>query len=119
MTTKEKRLLDLFNSLDETRKDALILSGEILSSYSDPDPVAEVPAADPAPVQTSVYHGDMARIAQKADIPLRYQMTTHDLDDLYYISRRDHDPFKAFCFAFDYGFVKGHRATRRGLVKNM
>ena len=117
MTTKEKKLLEVFRSMNETQQEALLLSADILTKYADPDPVAEAPAPDPAPVQTFIYHGDMAKTAQKAVVPMRYQMTTHDLDDLYYITRRDKDPFKAFCFAFDYGFVKGSRATRRGLVK--
>lgn len=119
MTTNEEKLLELFRSMDETRQEGLLLCAEIMTKYADPvaEAPASVPAPDPVPVQTSIYHGDMAKTAQKAVVPMRYQMTTHDLDDLYYITRRDKDPFNAFCFAFDYGFVKGSRATRRGLVK--
>ena len=128
-TTKEKKLLDLFNALDDTRKDALIMCAEIMSKYSDPvaeapAPVpvpAPAPAPDPASVQTSVRQSKLIRTAEKAShhIPLRYQLTTSDFDALYSMVKDDayHDPFYAICRTFEYGFVMGNRATRRGVVK--
>lgn len=124
-TEKEKKLLDLFNALDDTRQDALIMCAEIMSKY--PDPVAEapapapVPAPDPVDVQTSIRQSKLIRTAEKAShhIPLRYQLTTSDFDALYSMVKDDvyHDPFYAICRTFEYGFVMGNRATRRGVVK--
>ena len=128
-TEKEKKLLDLFNALDDTRKDALIMCAEIMSKYS--DPVAEAsapvpvsvpaPAPDPADVQTSIRQSKLIRTAEKAShhIPLRYQLTTQDFYALYDMVKDDayHDPFYAICRTFEYGFVMGNRATRRGVVK--
>jgi len=132
-TEKEKKLLDLFNALDDTRQDALIMCAEIMSKY--PDPVAEapapvsvpapapVPAPDPVDVQTSIRQSKLIRTAEKAshNIPLRYQLTASDFDALYSMVKDDayHDPFYAICRTFEYGFVMGNRATRRGVVKAM
>ena len=127
--TKEKKLLDLFNALDDTRKDALIMCAEIMSKYADPvaetpAPVpvpAPAPAPDPVDVQTSIRQSKLIRTAEKAShhIPLRYQLTTSDFDALYSMVKDDayHDPFYAICRTFEYGFVMGNRATRRGVVK--
>ena len=121
MTTNETKLLELFRSMDETRQEGLLLCAEIMTKYS--DPVAEVsapspaPAHDPAPVQTSICHGVVEKTAGKADVPRRYQMTIGDFDDLHAMILRDGNAFNAVCTAFNYGFVKGSRATRRGLVK--
>ena len=129
MTTKENKLIDLFNALDDTRKDALIMCAEIMSKYSDPvaeasAPVpvpAPAPAPDPVDVQTSIRQSKLIRTAEKAShhIPLRYQLTTSDFDTLYSMVKDDvyHDPFYAICRTFEYGFVMGNRATRRGVVK--
>lgn len=127
MTTKEEKLLELFRSMNETRQDALMLSAEILSKYADPDPVAAAPAPDPVPVQTSFPDPEAERIAalgrkltetaHKAKVPPRYQLVAGELYFLHDLMLREHDPFNALARAFDYGFVKGSRATRRGLVK--
>ena len=130
-TEKEKKLLDLFNALDDTRKDALIMCAEIMSKYS--DPVAEapapvpVPAPDPAPVQTSnvdPYDAHVSFVgkrmeaaAHKVDIPKNYSLVVGEMEYLIGLSMQERNPYNAFCLAFDYGFVKGHRATKRGLVK--
>ena len=110
MTTKENKLIDLFNALDDTRQDALIMCAEIMSKY--PDPVD---------VQTSIRQSKLIRTAEKAShrIPLRYQLTTQDFYALYDMVKDDayHDPFYAICRTFEYGFVMGNRATRRGVVK--
>ena len=140
-TEKEKKLLDLFNVLDDIRKDALIMCAEIMSKYSDPvaeapapvpvpAPVpAPAPASDPVDVQTSsadryAVHvssvGErMEAVAHNADIPKNYQLIVGEMEYLMNLSKLEHNPYNAFCLAFDYGFVKGHRATKRGLVKAM
>jgi len=116
MTFLEEKLLEVFRACTDEQKCTVIEIAKIISAPA----VDEQPKPKPqtsAQAEKKVYHGDMARIAQRAVIPTRYQLTTHDLDDLYIITKRDRDPFNAFCFAFDYGFVMGHRATRRGRVK--
>lgn len=134
------QLLRLFENLSPDYRSRLIRYAEeltvIQSLRADPDPErpASAPAPDPDSVQTSTrpvnhtecirskdkyMNTELVRTAQKAVIPVHYQMTTQDLDTLYDIILSDgrHDPFNALCFAFDYGFVKGNRATRRGKVK--
>ena len=115
MTFLEEKLLEVFRGCTDDQKFTVIELVKIVSA-----PATDQPAPQPqtsAPAEEKVYHGDMARIAQRAVVPPRYQLTTHDLDDLYIIARRDRDPFNAFCFAFNYGFVKGHRAAMRGVGK--
>ena len=117
MTFLEEKLLEVFRACTDEQKFAVLEIAKIISTpvtvREDQPPQQQTSA----PAEKKVYHGDMARIAQRAVVPPRYQMTTHDLDDLYIIAKREHDPFNAFCFAFDYGFVKGCRAAHRGLVK--
>jgi hypothetical protein len=138
MTFLEQKLLDLFRACSDEQKFKILELADIIHKYPDPDPVPSDPASAPDPdpdsVQTSTrpvnhtecirskdkyMNTELVRTAQKAVIPVRYQMTSQDLDTLYDIILSDgrHDPFNALCFAFDYGFVKGNRATRRGKVK--
>lgn len=115
MTFLEEKLLEVFRACTDEQKFAVL---EIAKIVSTPVTVREDQQQQTsAPADEKVYHGDMERIAQRAVVPLRYQLTTHDIDDLYFISKKDRDPFNAFCFAFDYGFVKGCRAAHRGLVR--
>lgn len=115
MTFLEEKLLEVFRACTDEQKFKVIELAKIVSTSLTGEPAPQPQTS--ALAEEKVYHGDMARIAQRAVVPPRYQMTTHDLDDLYIISRRDRDPFNAFCFAFDYGFVKGYRAAKRGVVK--
>jgi hypothetical protein len=129
MTFLEQKLLDLFRACSDEQKFKILELADIIHKYPDPDPIPSDPASAPAPdpdsVQTSTRRKDdyrnaeLVRTAQKAVIPNNYQMTSKDIEILYDIIRSDsiHDPFNALCFAFDYGFVKGNRATRRGKVK--
>ena len=114
-----RQLVDLFNGLSMEYRGKLIryaMELTILSTRAaDPDRQVSAPAPDPETVQTSTRLRDTAN---KAEIPARYQMTTAELDELLDVIRYDGgDPIDALCFAFDYGFVKGNRATRRGKVK--
>lgn len=122
--TKEEKLISMFHSLNETQQEALLLCAEIMKKYADPVPVAEAPAApDPAPVQTSSaapvsdVGKRMEAVAHNADIPKNYQMVVGEMEYLFDLAKQERDPYNAFCLAFDYGFVKGSRATKRGLVK--
>lgn len=133
-------IASLYDSLSDEYKARLIRYASELTAISNLPPSASDPASAPDPdpdpdsVQTSTrpvnhtecirskdkyMNTELVRTAQKAVIPVRYQMTSQDLDTLYDIILSDsrHDPFNALCFAFDYGFVKGNRATRRGKVK--
>lgn len=75
-------------------------------------------------VQTSMYSAHVSAAgrrmmitAQKAEVPLRYQMILGELDFLHDLIQQEGNAFNAICLAFDYGFVKGCRATRKGKVK--
>lgn len=115
MTFLEEKLLEVFRACTDEQKFKVIELAKIVSVPLTGEPAPQQQTS--APAEKKVYHGDMERIAQRAVVPTRYQLTTHDLDDLYIITQREHDPFNAFCFAFDYGFVKGCRAAHRGLVR--
>ena len=122
-------IASLYDSLSDEYKARLIRYASELTAISNLPPSASDPASAPDPdpdsVQTSTRRKDdyrnteLVRTAQKAVIPENYQMTSKDIEILYDIVRSDGrlDPFNALCFAFDYGFVKGNRATRRGKVK--
>lgn len=63
----------------------------------------------------------MEKTAEKVDldaIPSAYQMDVEELKRLYVIIKNG-KVFEAFSMAFDYGFVMGNRATRRGRVKSL
>ena len=111
-----RQLVGLYNSLSKEYRDKLIryaLELKVLSSRA-VDPAA-TPVPDPAPVHTSTRLRDTV---QKAEVPYHYQMTVYDIQELLDIIHYDGGgPFDALCYAFDYGFVKGNRATRRGKVK--
>ena len=89
--------------------------------------IVSITPHDPADVQTSISDPYMDHVAaagrkmeqtaHKAVIPPRYQMVLGELDYLYELMKQEGDPYNALCIAFDYGFVKGCRATRRGKVK--
>ena len=135
MNTQEMQLLDLFRACSPDRRAAIIYTAQIILDiersesipFTDPAPV---PAADPAAdapdqadVQTSIRQSRLLRTAEKAShaIPMQYQLTTSDFYVLYDMVKSDqfHDPFYAICRTFEYGFVMGNRATRRGRVKNL
>lgn len=119
----------LCDSLSDDYKARLIRYAEELTALSklpDPAPVPPPSASDPAPVQTSISDPDpemiragqrMEQTAHKADVPKLYQMVLLELCYLHELTIRDGNEFNALCLAFDYGFVKGNRATRRGKVK--
>lgn len=63
----------------------------------------------------------MEKTAEKVDldaIPSAYQMDVEELKRLY-VMIKNGKVFEAFLMAFDYGFVMGNRATRRGRVKSL
>ena len=51
-------------------------------------------------------------------IPSAYQMDIEELKRLYEMIKNG-KVFEAFSMSFDYGFVMGNRATRRGRVKSL
>ena len=121
MTFLESKLLDYFRKCDDDRKSAIL---EMASLCADPVTsarIVEFPQAsaspDPDDVQTSILGEKMLRTAQKADIPARYGMMLGELNYLHDLIEQENSAFNALSLAFDYGFVKGHRATRRGKVK--
>lgn len=118
----------LYDSLSDEYKARLIRYASELTAISNLPPSASDPASAPDPdpdsVQTSTPDPDtvragqrMEQTAQKAEIPVRYQMVSLELCYLHDLTIRDGNEFNALCLAFDYGFVKGNRATRRGKVK--
>ena len=140
MTFLETKLLEYFRACDDKKRIAIFEIASYLADHQQGLP------ADPGNVQTSISDGmtdqtsasedhpqpaqnlrhhasyidsTIVTTAQKAVIPEHYQLTSQDISVLYDIIRSDskRDPFNALCFAFDYGFVKGNRATRRGKVK--
>lgn len=121
MTFLEQKLLDLFRACPDEKKFGVLEIARILSDLpdSDCDPVSltySVQTSTPDP--DTVRAGQrMEQIAQKAEIPVRYQMVSLELCYLHDLTIRDGNEFNALCLAFDYGFVKGNRATRRGKVK--
>ena len=119
MTFLEAKLLSYFRACDDDRKAAILETAQLLSSSAGSVDLAPASgtAPDPASVQTSSAAQRMIQTAQKAEIPVRYQMVLPEINYLGDLIRKDGDPFNALCFAFDYGFVKGNRATRRGKVK--
>lgn len=131
MNTQEMQLLDLFRACSPDRRAAIIYTAQIILDiersesipFTDPAPVPAADAPDQADVQTSIRQSRLLRTAEKAShaIPMQYQLTTSDFDVLYDMVKSDqfHDPFYAICRTFEYGFVMGNRATRRGRVKNL
>lgn len=119
MTFLEAKLLSYFRACDDDRKAAILESAQLLSSSAGSVDLAPASGTvpDPDSVQTSIAGEKMMRIAHKAEIPVRYQMVMPELRFLHELTIRDGNEFNALCFAFDYGFVKGNRATRRGRVK--
>lgn len=122
MTFLESKLLDYFRKCDDDRKFAIL---EIVSICADPAPasagsVVDLPPAsasapDPARVQTSI-----ERISKYADgnVPHRYSLTVSDLNYVHeLIHQGSSEEIEAIGMVFDYGFVMGNRATRRGKVK--
>lgn len=61
----------------------------------------------------------MVSTANKAEIPKRYQLILGELNYLYEMIKKEGDPYNALCMAYDYGFVKGCRATRKGKTKTI
>ena len=120
MTFLENKLLEYFRSCDDDRKSAIL---EMASLCADPapavrlvDPPQASASPDPDDVQTSIFGERMTQTAQKADIPRRYCMQLGEINYLHDLIEQEHSAFNALCIAFDYGFVKGNRATRRGKV---
>lgn len=124
-----RQIVSLFNGLSKEYRDKLIRYAMELTvlSLRASDP-ASAPAPDPAPVQTSTPAPDpeivragqrMLQTAQKAEVPKLYQMVLGELCYLHDLTLKDGNEFAAICLAFDYGFVKGNRATRRGKCKNL
>ena len=132
MTTDEQKLIDYFRSFDEAHRNALMATASYLAAY----PATSAP--DPATVQTSnlpVYlvqrtncdpelmkyqkTRSIINIAKRADgnVPLRYSLTISDIAVLSDLLYEDRTGIKPFGVAFDFGFVMGSRATRRGKVK--
>lgn len=119
MTFLEAKLLSYFRACDDDRKAAILETAQLLSSSAGSADLAPAffTAPDPDSVQTSSAAQRMMQAAQKAEVPVRYQMVLPEIEYLAALIWREGDPFNALCFAFDYGFVKGNRATRRGKVK--
>ena len=64
---------------------------------------------------------DMVKTAEEVGfntIPTAYQMNVEELRHLYEMIKMG-KVFEAFSMAFDYGFVMGNRATRKGRVKRL
>ena len=119
------QIVSLYESMNSEYKFRLARYAQELDTLNNrmTDP-ASGPEDHPQPTQNLRPHASyrespLVITAQKAIVPKNYQLTTEDIYTLYDIIRSDgkHDPFNALCFAFDYGFVKGNRATRRGKVK--
>ena len=135
MTFLETKLLEYFRACGDKERIAIFETASYLADHhsdlpADLDDVQTSMSAgqivSPQPTQNLRPHASyrespLVITAQKAIVPKNYQLTTEDIYTLYDIIRSDgkHDPFNALCFAFDYGFVKGNRATRRGKVKNL
>ena len=126
MTFLENKLLEIFRACSDEQKFKILELANLVSTFPDPAPVPPPSASDPAPVQTSISDPDpemiragqrMEQTAHKADVPKLYQMVLLELCYLHELTIRDGNEFNALCLAFDYGFVKGNRATRRGKVK--
>ena len=125
MTTQETKLLDLFRACSDDQREIILSIAQIIHDsppfdpeHSAADPASE-PDADPDPEEEKVAlcGKRLVQTAQKADIPYAYDMNLGELKYLYKLMKYEGDPYNALCFAFDYGFVKGHRATRCGKVK--
>jgi hypothetical protein len=118
MTFMEKRMLDLFRKCDDDKKFALLELADICVNPVPAAPVkpqATVSSPDPARIQTSI-----ERISKYAagNIPLRYDLATDDLAAIHEMIHQGTDEeYRAISMIFDYGFVMGNRATRRGKVK--
>lgn len=134
MTFLENKLLEIFRACSDEQKFKILELANLVSTFPDPAPVPPPsasdpdPAPDPAPVQASTPDPDpetvragqrMLQTAQKAEVPKLYQMVLGELCYLHDLTIRDGNEFNALCLAFDYGFVKGNRATRRGKCKNL
>ena len=126
MTFLENKLLEIFRACSDEQKFKILELANLVSTFPDPAPVPPLSASDPAPVQTSTPDPDpeivragqrMLATAQKAEVPKLYQMVLGELCYLHELTLKDGNEFAAICLAFDYGFVKGNRATRRGKVK--
>lgn len=133
MTFLEEKLLDLFRACDDTRKFAILETAKLCLDLSKNPPAddPELPpaSADPSDVQTSIRHNpevmkhqetrSIEKIAKRADgqVPLRYALTLSDCYILHDMLLDDKTGLSAFGMAFDFGFVMGNRATRRGKVK--
>lgn len=111
MTFLEAKLLSYFRACDDDRKSAILETAQLLSSSAGSSDLAPAffTAPDPDSVQTSSVVQRMIQAAQKAEVPVRYQMVLPEIEYLAALIRREGDPFNALCFAFDYGFVKGNR----------
>lgn len=119
--SESRRLLHLFDKLSADYRSRLTRYAEELTAIQNRGP------DDPDSVQTSVRHPEedeilrcgekMENAARKAEIPLPYQLTLREMQYLYLLTQQEKSPSNAVCLAFDYGFVKGNRATRRGRVK--
>lgn len=121
MTFLESKLLDYFRRCDDDRKSAILETASLLADPITSAKIVELPPAsaspDPDNVQTSIIGERMMQTAQKADVPVRYGMQLGEINYLHDLIVQEHSAFNALCLAFDYGFVKGNRATRRGKVK--
>ena len=126
MTFLENKLLEIFRTCSDEQKFKVLELANLVSTFPYPDPVPPLSASDPAPVQTSTPDPDpeivragqrMLQTAQKAEVPKLYQMVLGELCYLHDLTLKDGNEFAAICLAFDFGFVKGNRAYRRGRVK--
>lgn len=123
MTFLEKRLLELFNTCNDYCKEAILEVAEIYSSRcSNPvssSKITQMPNVSDSPNQNNaekVYKFSMEKAVINADIPSSYQINTNQIYHLYEMIC-DRKPIEAIVMAYNYGFVKGNRATRRGKVK--
>ena len=125
MTFLENKLIEIFRACSDDQRFKILELANLISTFPDPQPSASSdPDPDPAPVQTSTPDPEIDRAgqrmlatAQKAEVPKLYQMVLGELCYLHDLTLKDGNEFAAICLAFDYGFVKGNRAYRRGRVK--
>ena len=125
LTDLENKLLEIFRACPDEQQLIILNVVQILRNPASPDtdrpaaaPASE-PDADPNPEEEAIAlcGKRLVQTALKADVPDAYQMKYGDLKYLGNLIVLEGDIFHALSFAFDYGFVKGNRATRRGKVK--
>jgi hypothetical protein len=125
LTDLENKLLEILRDYSDDQREIILSIAQIIhgSPSFDPEHSAAAPASepdtDPNPEEEKVAlcGKRLVQTAKKADIPYAYDMNLGELKYLYGLMKYEGDPYNALCFAFDYGFVKGNRATRHGKVK--